>query len=974
MSPSPRRRFILRATALYLLFGSCWIFLSDRLLLTFTDIAALTRLSTAKGITFILLTGLLLALALTAIPDRRESDGIRLRSRNLFLAGGGLPHWVAYLFAVASSLLMLVLRMHIAVSFGERPLLILFMLPIILSSVLGGFGPGIVATLLCSVGIAYYGIPPMGSFFIEAPHDLFQWCIFVATGLLTSYLNDLLHRARLQAEELNERREQAQEELRQSEERFKLAMRGADDGLWDWDLRSNALYLSPRWKAMLGYAEDELAHHLDTWLTLVHPEDRQRTLDLVEDLRAGHSERFETEFRMRHKDGSYREILSRAFPARDDKGEVVRLVGTHIDMTERHHAALKMAEQASLLERTSRMAKVGGWRFTVADGKGTWTAEVARIHDVDPEQETTREFGLGFYQGDHRRAIETAIARAVSDAIPYDLELEMTTASGTTKWVRTIGQPVVENGRVTALEGVLLDISERKRAEAAVRESEARLRAIIDNVPDGIVHLSPALEVRWVNLAAKRLFTLDDNATTLGLPCHHTFWDKTQPCLSCPVTRCAASLKNETGTLKPLDEQGPEFEVRAVPILDGSGRLEGIIEIVRDTTTLKRLEEQVRQAQKMESVGTLAGGIAHDFNNILSAILGYGELALEELPADSPGRASVTTIIEAGQRAAHLTKDLLLFSRKQTSQKQLVDLNEVVVRIEKFIKRIIGEDILCHTDLTREALLLRADPHQLEQVLMNFATNARDAMPHGGTLTITTSRLTLDRDFVEQHGFGRPGNHALLTVSDSGKGMDKTTAAKIFEPFFTTKGVGQGTGLGLAVVYGIVHDHQGHINVYSEPLKGTVFRVYLPLSEDTADATSAALPAEQPQGGSETILLAEDEPAVRALFSRVLRAAGYRVIEAASGDEAVRIFEGKAGEIDMLLFDLIMPKMDGRHAMELITAKKPEVGYLFVSGYAPENLRRPEMQYLQEAVLYKPVSPRELLQRVRQTLDRGHLH
>ena len=247
-------------------------------------------------------------------------------------------------------------------------------------------------------------------------------------------------------------------------------------------------------------------------------------------------------------------------------------------------------------------------------------------------------------------------------------------------------------------------------------------------------------------------------------------------------------------------------------------------------------------------------------------------------------------------------------------------------------------------------------------------------MPHGGTLTITTSRLTIDSDFVDLHGFGTPGSHALLTVSDSGKGMDRATAAKIFEPFFTTKGIGQGTGLGLAVVYGIVHDHQGHINVYSEPLKGTVFRVYLPLSEDTAESVSAVLPAEQPRGGSETILLAEDEPAVRALFSRVLRTAGYRVIEAASGDEAVRIFEKQAGEIDMLLFDLIMPKMDGRHAMELITAQKPQIGYLFVSGYAPENLRRPEMQHLQEAVLYKPVSPRELLQRVRQTLDRGHLH
>ena len=971
MSLSRRQRFIVKATVSYLVFGCAWIVLSDRLLLAFTDPEAIHRLSNAKGITFIILTALLLLLALTGVPDRRETlDGTRLRSRDLFLLGAKVPRWAAYLFAVLATSAMLVLRLQLAVSFGERPLLILFMLPILLSAVVGGFGPGVLATMVAAIGTAYYGIPPLHRLEIAADHDLFQWCMLVATGLLASYLNELLHRARQQAETLHDMQAQAQEELRRSKERFELAMAGTNDGLWDWDFDSNKLYLSPRWKTMLGYREEELVDHLDTWKALVHPDDRQRALDLVDDLVAGRSQRFETEFRMRHKDGSYRDILSRAFPARDANGRPTRLVGTHIDMTERYQDAKKLAEQSSLLESTSRMAKVGGWRFTVDDGRGSWTPEVARIHDVDPDQETTKEIGLAFYHGPYRQAIETAISRAVELAEPYDLELEMVTAKGATKWVRTVGQPVVKDGRVMAIEGIFLDISERKRAESAVRESEARLRAIIDNVPDGIVHLSPRLEVRWVNAAARRLFALEENTEIIGLFCHHAFRNQGQPCTPCPVTRCAVTRKIETGTLQPADGQQPHYEIRAVPILGKDNSLEGIIEIIRDTSTLKRLEEQVRQAQKMESIGTLAGGIAHDFNNILSAILGYGELAQEEIGRGGPGWESVATIIEAGRRAAHLTNDLLLFSRKQASHQQLVDLNAIIARLEKFLGRIIGEDILYSTNLSQEPLPILADSHHIEQILMNFATNARDAMPHGGSLTIATSIVQLDQDFVANNQWGTPGMRcAQLTCSDSGMGMDPQTAAKIFDPFFTTKPMGKGTGLGLAVVYGIVQAHQGHITLTSAANQGTAFRVYLPLADPKSASHHPTSDAATTQGGSETILLAEDEPAVRALFARVLNNAGYRVIEASSGEEAIARFAEHGAAIDLLLFDLIMPKLDGYRAMESIAAKKPGIKYLFVSGYAPENIRRPELRELQAAILAKPASPKELLARVRAVLD-----
>lgn len=356
MNLSARKRFILTATCSYLIFGSAWIFLSDRLLLAFTDASSLTEMSTVKGLAFISLTALLLLVALSIIPDRseREAQG-RLRSAELIGSGDRLPRWVPYAFAVLVTVSVLAMRMKIAVSFGERPLLVLFMLPIIFSSVLGGFGPGVLATVIAAVGVDYFAIPPLRSLHIREPFDLFQWAILVGTGVLASYLNELLHRARRQADERRMQVEIAQEALRQSEERFQLAMRGANDGLWDWNLHTDEVYLSPRWKSMLGYRQDELAPHLETWKLLVHPDDRQRTLALVGDLKAGRRDRLEVEFRMRHREGRYLDILSRAFPVTDETGQVVRLVGTHVDISDRKAAEAEIhALNAELEQRVAQ--------------------------------------------------------------------------------------------------------------------------------------------------------------------------------------------------------------------------------------------------------------------------------------------------------------------------------------------------------------------------------------------------------------------------------------------------------------------------------------------------------------------------------------------------------------------------------------------------------------------------------------------
>ncbi|MHB1185788.1 MAG: GAF domain-containing protein [Desulfobulbia bacterium] len=421
-------------------------------------------------------------------------------------------------------------------------------------------------------------------------------------------------------------------------------------------------------------------------------------------------------------------------------------------------------------------------------------------------------------------------------------------------------------------------------------------------------------------------------------------------------------LRRHDGEYRWLLDQGH-------PRYDASGAFAGFIGSCLDLTEHRSLEKQMRHAVKMESIGTLAGGVAHDFNNILMAIIGYGQLALMGMAPDDPQRLNIKNMLEGADRAARLTKDLLLFSRKQVSERKPVDLNEVIKRVEKFIVRVIGEDIACETRLPDQPLTVLADSYQLEQVLMNFATNARDAMPRGGAFCITAEQTILTRDFIAAHGFGKPGPFALLTISDSGSGIDEKTRNRIFEPFFTTKDVGKGTGLGLAVVYGIIKQHEGYINVYSEPGKGATFRIYLPLSVSEAPEKPITKEEAPPVRGTETILVAEDDASLRILAREALTKFGYTVIEAVDGEEAVQKFEENQTAIQLLLFDIIMPKKNGQEAYEAISKIRPGIKTIFMSGYAPDMLREKATMGDTIPLLAKPLSPSKLLQKVREILD-----
>ncbi|MGH7521911.1 MAG: ATP-binding protein [Gemmatimonadales bacterium] len=395
----------------------------------------------------------------------------------------------------------------------------------------------------------------------------------------------------------------------------------------------------------------------------------------------------------------------------------------------------------------------------------------------------------------------------------------------------------------------------------------------------------------------------------------------------------------------------------------------GVVINARDVTERRSLERQLLQAQKLEAVGRLAGGIAHDFNNLLTAILASTDLLLETLPAYHPARDDALETRKAALRAADLTRQLLAFSRQQVLTPRVLHLNGVVEDIAKLLKRLLGEDIDLRTTLAPDLGAVRADPGQLEQVIMNLAVNARDAMPEGGKLTIETANVSLDETYVAAHTVVVPGPYVMIAMSDTGVGMDDATRARVFEPFFTTKPKGKGTGLGLATVYGIVKQSGGYIWVYSEPGHGATFKIYFPRVDDRLDPADRPTPVEASPRGSETVLLCEDQDEVRSLTHRILVAHGYDVLVAGSGAEALELVEAWPHAIDLLLTDVVMPGMSGRDLARQLAPKYPAMKVLYLSGYPDESIVRHGVLEPGVAFLQKPFTAEILARKLREVLD-----
>ncbi len=602
-------------------------------------------------------------------------------------------------------------------------------------------------------------------------------------------------------------------------------------------------------------------------------------------------------------------------------------------------------------------AAVRIWGGTNEPGREGFGDYKARGHWADTGQPVPRQ--------------EWASMRALAGMISLDQIIEVDCFDGSHRVISNSAVPVFdESGRVGGVVIINEDITERRKAEAELKKSEARLARAHRMASLGHWELDPATEQLEWSEEAYRIFGLspDDGPLT-----RDRFYKSVAPE---DRERCRAAADETLATGKPYDIDhrivlpgGGRRIVRehAEASFDDAGRITRIIGTVQDVTEYRRLEEQFREAQKLESIGRLAGGVAHDFNNLLTVIIGYSELVLSTLEPSHPVWDSVSEVKKAGERASALTRQLLTFSRRQVVQPRVLDLNAIINDAEKMFERLVGEDVFFSTVLDGALWPVMADPGAMQQVLLNLVVNARDAMPGGGRLIIETANVQVDAHVAAQHHGMKPGPYILLSVSDTGVGMDAGTRARIFEPFFTTKPKGSGTGLGLSTCYGIVTQTGGWIGVYSELGRGSTFKVYLPATKGGLPTSALGETAATP-GGTETVLVVEDQEEVRRFTSDVLRHYGYTVLVAASGDEALTVLSEHSGDVDIIVTDLVMPGMTGRELADRVAAARPGIPTLFMSGYSDEVATRHGVLAQEAAYLQKPFSPRALAEKIREVL------
>ena len=564
-------------------------------------------------------------------------------------------------------------------------------------------------------------------------------------------------------------------------------------------------------------------------------------------------------------------------------------------------------------------------------------------------------------------------ARREGRPAPNNFELHLLRRNGSVVALDCMASSIAWEGGQATL-ATMVDMTDRKRAEQGLRTSEERFRQIAENIKEAFIIIEldgfrPLyLSRMWEEIWGRPLEEAYRNPMDWVQAIHPD--DAGVAGETRRALEKGEAISRNFRVVRP-DGTIRWVRARAFPVYNANQELYREVGLVEDITDLRRTEEQLLQAQKMEAVGRLAGGVAHDFNNLLTAILGYSELVLQDLGPDHPSADDLKEIRAAGQSAESLTRQLLAFSRRQILQPQTLDLNKVLTRVDALLQRIIGEDVELTMKLTTPLGRVSADPGQIEQVVLNLAVNARDAMPYGGKLTIETDNVALDEDYVAQHAGAAVGPHVMMAVTDTGTGMDDATQQRLFEPFFTTKEPGRGTGLGLATVYGIVTQSRGSIWVYSELGQGSTFKVYLPVTaeEITAPAVVARSPASL--SGTETVLVVEDQIEARSVICETLRRRGYTVIEAANGPDA--IVKGRQPElaIDVMLTDVVMPGMGGRRVAEVIRATRPRLRVVYMSGYTDSaivdhGILEPGVTFVQ-----KPFATETVLRKIREVLDAG---
>jgi PAS domain S-box-containing protein len=1024
-------------------------------------------------------------------------------------------------------------------------------------------------------------------------------------------------------------RKQAAEALKESEERFDLAMGATQDGVFDWNLVTNESYYSPRWKSMLGYEYDEIPNDLSVWEKLIEEEDAKKSWKMQREVINKKRDRFEMEFKMKHKDGHWVYILSRAEVVFDENGKAVRMIGTHLDITERKQAEVELIEAKEKAEESeAKFKQLSNLTFEgiVLHQKGIaidCNLSFAKSFGYTREEIIGKDLGKLVIKEEYRDIVLQNIIK--NYAFPYEvvglrkdgteipLEIEARNVRSDDKTIRVSAvrdiserkkgevllrnseirfrmiyenAPILidgfdENGRCVlwnnsceqtfgwsmeeinshsdpfslfypdpeirqqVIDSITLnpdnkfreffphtkagnvltcewanyqltdgtvmsvghDITERKKTEKVLIESEDRFRKMIDNMPSGVaiykavdnandfefielnkkaeeftktskeevightllekfpnmkdgqlvkslkkiskdginIYIPPFFykdeqrqgwrENNIYKLASGEIVAIFKDVTDLkeaeialteSLDLLHSviehipmrvFWKD----IELRYLGCNSAFAHDAGMLKAddllgkddvqvagrelaeiyrtddklvMDSDKPRIGLEEskttpggyemwtstskVPLHDAQGKVIGLLGIYDDITERKlaekehgKLQDQLRQAQKMESVGRLAGGVAHDYNNISSIIMGYSELALDEVAQSDPLYGYLSEILTATKRSADITRQLLAFARKQTIVPKVLNLNTTIGDLLKMLHRLIGEDINLAWIPGTEIRPIKIDPTQINQIMANLCVNARDAIANVGRVTVETKNINFDEDYCTDHEGAIPGEYIELSVSDDGCGMTPETCDKIFEPFFTTKDVGKGTGLGLSTVYGIVKQNNGFVNVYSKIEKGTTFRIYLPVHvdlEQTVKVDSDKI-IELPLSRGETVLLVEDDESILKIITRVLENIGYAVLSSSSPVEAMKLAAKHADEINLLITDVVMPEMNGRELAESLQSLYPHLKILFMSGYTADIIAKRGVLESGVSFIEKPFSNQELAVKVREVLD-----
>jgi two-component system, cell cycle sensor histidine kinase and response regulator CckA len=631
---------------------------------------------------------------------------------------------------------------------------------------------------------------------------------------------------------------------------------------------------------------------------------------------------------------------------------------------------LKEMEEREFAQDQMRLAmetaRIGYWDWDVVKDKQIWSDICKALLGLPVGSEASFEVLMKRVHPDDRERMRNAIDGAIKEKKAYAGDFRVIWPDGTVHWQSARGRAFYdEMGRTTRMIGVSMDIEEQKSAEDRLRLQAAALEA----PANAIVITGAGGNILWVNQAFSNLTgytkeeSIGQNPRMLkSLEHDKSFYDN--------LWKTIQSGQVWRGELKNKRKDGSLYteQMTITPVHSPSGEI-NFVGIKQDVTENKRLEAQYRQAQKMEAVGRLAGGVAHDFNNILGVIMGYSEISLGELEPSHPLAKNFLKIKVASGRAALLIQQLLTFSRQQVVYPRAINLNKVIENVSEMLRRAVGEDV---TTTIRPAMSLgtvQADVGQLEQVLMNLVVNARDAMPDGGRITIETGNVELDENYQREHEPVQPGPYVMLSVADTGVGMDETTKARLFEPFYTTKEPGKGTGLGLSTVYGIVKQSSGYIWAYSEAGIGTTFKIYLPRIDVPAEVIARSEQKVRPRGGSETILLVEDDKAFRELLRLSLQNAGYEVLEADAPEKALEVAQNNKGAVHLVLSDMVMPQTNGVELIRMLKTLHPELRAILMSGYAAEVLARYGPVPLDTPLIEKPFTLDSLLSKIRAVLD-----